>query len=61
MNRSCDFCKNGKLIEHKHYDIKDDKRVLIEYYVCDNCGEEIITTQQILRNEARMKAVKEFN
>lgn len=61
MNRPCVFCKTGKLIEHNHYDIKDGKRVLFEYCVCDNCGEEVITTQQILRNEARMKVVKEFN
>lgn len=46
---SCPICNCGKLIEYKEEDSS------FEFSICDKCGEELVTTEQIKRNDALMQ------
>lgn len=58
----CHFCKSQTVSQHSEIETNQYKGqaydVLIDYSVCDHCGEEVITTEQIYINEARVREAK---
>lgn len=58
----CHFCGANAVSQHSSTETYQYKQqaynVLVDYSVCNQCGEEIITTEQIHANEARVREAK---
>ena len=58
----CHFCGSDAVSQHSSMETYQYKQqayeVLVDYSVCNQCSEEVITTEQIHINEARVREVK---
>ena len=58
----CHFCGSDAVSQHSSMEIYQYKQqaydVLVDYSVCNQCSEEVITTEQIHINEARVREAK---
>ena len=58
----CHFCGANAVSQHSSTETyqytQQAYNVLLDYSVCNQCGEEIITTEQIHANEARVREAK---
>lgn len=58
----CHFCGADAVSRHSSMETYQYKQqayeVLVDYSVCNDCGEEVITTEQIHINEARIREAK---
>lgn len=58
----CRFCKSQDMSQHSSAETSKYKgqtyEVLIDYSICNHCGEEVITTDQIHINEMRVREAK---
>lgn len=62
MKKRCTVCKSSDIIELLVEDsiIIDDQKyfVDVEYTLCNNCKREFITSEQIQRNDQRIKKLR---
>ena len=62
MNERCHFCGVYAVSQHSSMETYQYKQqayeVLVDYSVCNQCSEEVITTEQIHINEARIREAK---
>lgn len=58
----CHFCGSPTVRSYSSMEAYQYKQhtchALTEYTVCEQCGEELITTEQITRNEVRIREAK---
>ncbi len=58
----CHFCGSDAVSQHSSMETYQYKQqayeVLVDYSVCNQCSEEVITTEQIHINEARVREAK---